>query len=77
MRYVFLILLVALTCVLFLFKLQNPESATVQFLTASLTLPLSVLLALTYVLGMFTGGLRLALLRSWIRGAGAKAPAAP
>lgn len=77
MRYVCLFLPVALPGVLFLFELQNLQAPTVQFLSVGLALLLSVLFALTYVLGMFTGGLLLAPLRSSIRGAGAKAPAAP
>lgn len=76
MRYVYLVLLVALTGVLFMFKLQNLESATVQFMSASLTLPLSLLLAAVYLLGMFTGGLLLSMVRSWVRGAGPKPAAA-
>jgi uncharacterized integral membrane protein len=65
MRYVYLLLLIALTGVLFLFKLQNLEATTVQFLSASLALPL----AMVYELGVFTGGLLLALVRSRLRGA--------
>jgi hypothetical protein len=35
----------------------------------SITLPLSLLVFLIYVLGMLTGGFMLSLLRSWARGA--------
>lgn len=66
MRYLYLALLVGLTIVAFLFKFQNLEPVTVSFLSASLTLPLSVLLVLVYVLGMFTGGVLLSLVRSWL-----------
>jgi len=74
MRYVYLALLVALAAVFFLFKFQNLDTVTVQFLSASLTLPLSVLLLAVYVLGMFTGGVLLSLVRSWVQGATTKPP---
>jgi hypothetical protein len=37
------------------------------------TLPVSVLVAVVYVLGMATGGALLSLLRGWIKGARGKA----
>jgi len=77
MRYVYLALLIGLTAVVFLFKFQNLEVVTVSFLSASLTLPLSVLLASVYVLGMFTGGVFLSLVRSWMRGAKSRSRPAP
>lgn len=69
MRYVYLAFLLALTAVVFLFKFQNLDTVTVHFLSASLTLPLSVMLILVYVLGMLTGGVLWSLIRSWIQGA--------
>lgn len=69
MRYVYIALIVVLTASVLLFKLQNLEQVTVSFLSASFTLPVSVLLVLIYVLGMLTGGFVLALVRTWIRGA--------
>ena len=69
MRYVYIALIVVLTAVVLLFKLQNLQSVTVSFLSASFTLPASLLLILVYVLGMLTGGLLLALVRTWVRGA--------
>jgi len=74
MRYVYLALIVALTVVLLLFKFQNLERVTVSFLSASVTLPVSILVLLTYVLGMFTGGFVVAVARSLIRGATGKHP---
>jgi uncharacterized integral membrane protein len=62
-------LIVALTAVVLLFKLQNLQSVTVSFLSLNFTLPVSVLLILVYVLGMVSGGSLLALLRTWVRGA--------
>ena len=72
MRYVYLVLLLGLAAVVFTFKLQNLDAVTVTFLSARLTLPLSVMLAAVYALGMLTGGLLLSLIRSWVQGARAK-----
>jgi lipopolysaccharide assembly protein A len=69
MRYVYIALVVAVTAIVALFKVQNLETATVSFLSASITLPVSVLLFAVYVLGMFSGGFVFALLRTWVRGA--------
>jgi uncharacterized integral membrane protein len=66
---VYIALIVVLTASVLLFKLQNLEQVTVSFLSASFTLPVSVLLVLIYVLGMLTGGFVLALVRTWVRGA--------
>lgn len=74
MRYAYLALLLALASVVLLFKFQNLDTVTVQFLSASLTLPLSILLLGVYVLGMFTGGVVLSLIRSWVQGATTKPP---
>jgi len=62
-------LIVALTAVVLLFKLQNLQTVTVSFLSLNFTLPVSVLLILVYVLGMVSGGSLSALLRTWVRGA--------
>jgi len=72
MRYVYMALIAALTGFVILFKVQNFESATVSLFSMSVTLPVSVLVLLIYVLGMFTGGFMLQLVRTWIRGAGAR-----
>ena len=69
MRYVYMLLIVLLTAAVLLFKFQNLETVTVSLLTASVTLPVSLLVIGVYVLGMFTGGFLVALVRSWIRGA--------
>ena len=66
MRYVYIGLIVLFTAVVLLFKFQNLETATVSLLSASITLPLSILVIAIYVLGMLTGGCLLALLRTWI-----------
>ena len=69
MKYVYIALIVALTALVLLFKLQNLQTFTVSLLSASFTMPVSVLLILIYVLGMLTGGFLFALVRTWIRGA--------
>ncbi|MCI1190981.1 DUF1049 domain-containing protein [Calidifontimicrobium sp. SYSU G02091] len=75
MRYVYLAIVVLALAALVTFKLQNLQSVTITFLTASLTLPASVLVAVVYVLGMLTGGSLLALLRGAVRKASQQAPA--
>ena len=69
MRYLYIALIVICTAIVVLFKIQNLETVTVSLLSASMTLPVSVLVLLIYVLGMLTGGFALALLRGWVRGA--------
>ena len=69
MRYVYLVLIVAFTAMVLLFKFQNLDAVTISLFSASLTLPLSVLVIAIYVLGMLTGGFIVSLLKSWIRGA--------
>lgn len=69
MKFVYIVLIVVFTAIVVLFKFQNLQSATVSLFSASLTLPMSVLVLGIYVLGMVTGGSLLALVRSWIAGA--------
>jgi uncharacterized integral membrane protein len=69
MRYLYIALIVAFTALVVLFKFQNLETATISLFSASVTLPLSVLVVAIYLLGMFTGGCLFALLKSWVRGA--------
>jgi uncharacterized integral membrane protein len=69
MRYVYIALIVAFTAIVLLFKVQNLETVTVSFATMSVTLPVSVLVVVVYLLGMATGGALLSLLRGWIEGA--------
>ncbi len=69
MRYVYMALIAILAAIIILFKVQNLEAVTVSLFAASVTLPVSVLVLLIYVLGMLTGGFLLALLRTWVRGA--------
>lgn len=69
MRYLYVGLIVLVVGLVFVFQLQNLEPVTVSLLTASATLPLSILVLLIYVLGMLTGGFVLAVLRTWASGA--------
>ena len=69
MRYVYNALIVVLTAVVLVFKFQNLTSVTIALLGVSLTLPVSVLVILVYVLGMVTGGALFSLVRRWVRGA--------
>jgi uncharacterized integral membrane protein len=69
MRYVYMALIAILAAVIILFKFQNLEAVTVSLFAASVTLPVSVLVLLIYLLGMLTGGFLLALVRSWVHGA--------
>lgn len=69
MRWVYVGLIVVFTAIVLSFKIQNLDSATVTLFSASITLPVSVLVVGVYVLGMLTGGFLVSLLRAWMRGA--------
>lgn len=69
MRYLYIGLIVVLTAAVLLFKIQNLETATVSLLSMSVTLPVSLLVIGVYVLGMFTGGFLVSLVRGWLSGA--------
>lgn len=69
MRFVYMALIAIFAGVVILFKVQNLESVTVSLFAASVTLPVSVLVLLIYLLGMLTGGCVLTLMRSWVHGA--------
>ena len=68
-RYVYIGLIVVFTAIVLLFKIQNVEAVTVTLFSASITLPVSVLVVGVYVLGMLSGTFLVSVLRSWIRGA--------
>ena len=74
MRHVYIALVVVFTGIVLLFMFQNLETATVSLFTASITLPISVLVLLTYVLGMLTGGFVLALVRAGVQRAQSTPP---
>jgi uncharacterized integral membrane protein len=67
MRNVYIALVAVLASIIVLFMLQNLASVTASFLTMSITLPLSLLVLLVYVLGMLTGGFAWQVARTWMR----------
>ena len=67
MRYVYIALIVLFTVLVLTFKVQNVESATLVLLSMSITLPMSVIVLLVYILGMLSGGFVLQLLSTWVR----------
>ncbi len=69
MRYLYLAIVILMTLVVVTFMVQNSGSATVSLLSSSVTLPLSLLTFGTYFLGMLTGGMLIAFIRSLVRGA--------
>ena len=69
MRYLYLAIVILMTLVVITFMVQNSGSATVSLLSSSATLPLSLLTLGTYFLGMLTGGMLIAFIRSLVRGA--------
>jgi len=76
MRYVYLALVLGITLLVVMFKVQNIESVTVSFLNISLTLPLSLLIIAVYFLGMVTGTMTVSVVRTWYKRAKAALPAA-
>ncbi|HMO48127.1 MAG TPA: DUF1049 domain-containing protein [Rubrivivax sp.] len=72
MRFVHLAIIVVLSLIVLTFKLQNLQSVTLQFLGMSMTLPVTLLLVLVYVLGMFTGASLWSLLKKSYAGSRAQ-----
>ena len=69
MRFVYIALIVVFTAIVMAFKIQNLETVTVSLATMSVSMPVSILVLLVYVLGMLTGGFLVNLVRGWVRGA--------
>ena len=69
MKYVYIALIVVLTGIVLLFKFQNLDMVTVSLFSASVTLPVSMLVVLVYIAGMFSGGFVLSVVRRFVRGA--------
>jgi uncharacterized integral membrane protein len=68
MRVVCLLVLVLLIVAVAVFAYQNNDSVTLQYLNSSLSLPMSLLIAVVYVLGMLSGWSVVGFLRrSWRR----------
>jgi uncharacterized integral membrane protein len=56
MRWVYLLLLVAIVAVIVVFVAQNREDATVTLFNKNITAPLALFFAVVYFLGMWSGG---------------------
>lgn len=69
MKNLYAMLVLLFTVLVLIFVVQNTETVTVRLLTASISLPRSLLLVMVYILGMFTGGYVMNLVRAWMRGA--------
>lgn len=67
MRIFYLALLILFAAVTVLFALQNFQAITVSLFSWSVTLPVAVVVAGAYVLGMASGGSVLAFLRWTVR----------
>jgi lipopolysaccharide assembly protein A len=63
MRWLYLIVIILFAAATLLFAVQNLEVVTLSFLGVSASVPLALLVALVYLLGMATGGSLFALLR--------------
>jgi len=68
MRYVYMLLIALIAGIMLLFKVQNLDTVTVTLLSMNFSMPVSILVVLIYVLGMFTGGFVLQLVRTLMRG---------
>jgi lipopolysaccharide assembly protein A len=55
-RYFYISLAVILTIIILLFTFQNIGNVSIEFLSMSITLPISLLVIGVYILGMLTGG---------------------
>lgn len=73
MRYVNIALIVLITAAILLFKFQNLSSVTVSLLGMSMTMPLSVLTFLVYLLGMVSGSALFSAYRKLYKGSKATA----
>jgi len=69
MRYVYMVLIALIAGIVLLFKVQNLDTVTVTLLSMNFSMPVSILVLLIYVMGMFTGGFMLPLVRTLMRGA--------
>lgn len=66
MRTVYGILVALITLAAVIFLVQNLTSVTVTFLQMNATLPIGLVVAGAYALGMTTGGFMAGLVRQWI-----------
>ena len=75
MRWFHLIVVGLFALIILIFVVQNFESATLAFLSFSMTVPLALAIFVAYLLGMATGGSLWSLLRKSVEGSRRK-PAA-
>jgi uncharacterized integral membrane protein len=68
MRWLHLTVIGLFVAAIILFSLQNFQIVTISFLGFSARAPLALLIVVTYLLGMATGGSFLALLRRSLEG---------
>ena len=67
MRWIYLTVIVVFVAVVLIFVFQNLGVIAIAFLGFSLRAPISIIAAIMYVLGAFTGGSLYALLRKSVR----------
>ncbi len=69
MRYIHLAIIIILASLLVVFSVQNFREVTVGLFGMSATVPLSLLVVLVFILGMFAGGTIRSFIRTLVRGA--------
>jgi uncharacterized integral membrane protein len=67
MRWLYLTVIVVFVAVVLIFVFQNLGVIAIAFLGFSLRAPISIIAAIMYLLGAFTGGSLYALLRKSVR----------
>jgi lipopolysaccharide assembly protein A len=73
MRWFYLIVIILFVAATLLFAIQNLQVVTLSFLGFGASVPLALLVALAYLLGMATGGSLFALLRQSLAKSGLRA----
>ena len=68
MRWINIAVIAVLVAALLIFAFQNFQNVTVDFLRFSVSAPLSILVVVIYLLGMWTGGSVWALIRWAVEG---------
>ena len=63
MRFIYLILVILISAVVFIFTFQNLSTVTVSFLHWQLRTPVSIAVVVVYFLGMLTGGSLVSLIK--------------
>lgn len=69
MRSVYIGLVVVITAIVLLFKIENLTAVTVSLFGLGVTMPVFLLVMVIYILGMLTGSSLVALTRAAVRGA--------